>query len=120
MIIVQRQPDLLQVVGALGTSSRLARRLHRGQQERDQHRDDGNDNEQFNQREPSSGTVFHGISPGENNEKERYHTTSDDGVSRGQPRLIRIRRLVGFVRLIKGDDSNGRSRKSGDSDRFLF
>jgi hypothetical protein len=38
---VQRDAELLEVVGALGAAGGLARRLHRGQQQGDQHPDDG-------------------------------------------------------------------------------
>ena len=50
-VVVHGQPDLLHVVGALGPPGRLASRLDRRQQERDQYRDDGDDNQQFDQGE---------------------------------------------------------------------
>jgi hypothetical protein len=51
---VNRKTELLQVVRALGSASGLASRLHRGQQERDQDRNDGDDNEQFDKGETST------------------------------------------------------------------
>src|SRR5438093_1107126 len=51
MIIVQRQAELLEVVGALAAAGRLASRLHRRQQERDQHANNCNHHEQLDQRE---------------------------------------------------------------------
>jgi hypothetical protein len=43
----------------LGATSRLARRLHSGQEQRDQHRDDGDDHEQLNERETTPQTGIH-------------------------------------------------------------
>jgi hypothetical protein len=40
MVVVEGQSNLLEVVGALHPPRRLARRLHRGQEQRDQDRDD--------------------------------------------------------------------------------
>jgi hypothetical protein len=42
---MQRQADLLHVIGALHPSRGLARRLHRRQQQRDQNADDRNDDQ---------------------------------------------------------------------------
>ena len=47
---LQREADLFQIVGALRTSSRLARRLHRRQEQGNQHPDDGDDDQQFDLR----------------------------------------------------------------------
>jgi hypothetical protein len=46
-----RQPDLLEVVAALHPPPRLAGRLHGGQEEADEHRDDRDHDEQFDERE---------------------------------------------------------------------
>ena len=51
VIVVHRQADLLQVVGALHPAGRLARRLHGRQQQGDQHADDRDHDEQFDQGE---------------------------------------------------------------------
>jgi hypothetical protein len=51
--IVAGQADLTQIVEALCTTGRLARRLHRRQQQPDQHADDGDHNQQFNESERS-------------------------------------------------------------------
>jgi hypothetical protein len=51
MIVVQCQPNLLEVVDALGPPGRLARRLDCGQEQGDQHGDDRDHDEQLNQRE---------------------------------------------------------------------
>jgi hypothetical protein len=45
------QANLLEVVTALGDCGRLADLLHRGQQETDEDGNDGNDHQQFDQRE---------------------------------------------------------------------
>jgi hypothetical protein len=55
VVVVSRQPDLLQVVRALDASGGLAHLLHGGQQEADQHRDDGDDDEQFDECEALLG-----------------------------------------------------------------
>ncbi len=49
--VQRRQADLLEVVDALGAPGRLAGRLHRRQQERDQHGDDRDHHQQLDQRE---------------------------------------------------------------------
>ena len=58
-VVVGGQPDLLEVVGALDTAGGLARRLHRGQEQRNQHGDDGDDYEQLDQRETTPQTEIH-------------------------------------------------------------
>ncbi len=60
-VIVQGQTDLLQVVRALNAPGRLARRLHGREQERDQHRDDGDDHQQLDQSEAFLGTAKHAL-----------------------------------------------------------
>ena len=57
VIIVQRQPDLLQVVGALHPPRGVARRLHRGQEQRDQDPDDRHDRQQLDQGEAARGSA---------------------------------------------------------------
>jgi len=54
MVIVQRQPDLLQVVLALCASSGFASLLNRWQQQGYQNGDDRNHHQQFNQRKSPS------------------------------------------------------------------
>src|SRR5205085_12350398 len=58
---VQRQADLLQIVLAAGALRRLADLLHGRQQQSDQHRNDGDDDEQLDQRERAAvgGTSKH-------------------------------------------------------------
>ena len=51
LVVEQREADLLQVVDALGSASRLASRLHRGQEQGDQDRDDGDHDQQLDERE---------------------------------------------------------------------
>ena len=58
LVVVHRQADLLEVIGALNAAARLARRLHGRQEQGDQDRDDGDDHQQLDQCE--SGTIFHG------------------------------------------------------------
>src|SRR4029453_4930135 len=53
VVIVEGQPDLLQIVLALGAAGRLPRLLHGRQQERDEHADDGDHDQKLNQCEPS-------------------------------------------------------------------
>jgi hypothetical protein len=53
MVIVQRQPDLLQVVAALRAPRRFPRLLHRRQQQGDEDGDDRDHHQQFDQRESS-------------------------------------------------------------------
>ena len=53
LVVGEGQAELLQVVGALNPAGGLARRLHGGQQQRDQHGDDGDDHQQLDQRETS-------------------------------------------------------------------
>ena len=48
---VQGQADLLEVALAAGAVGRLAHLLHRGQEQSDQHGDDGNHHQQLDQRE---------------------------------------------------------------------
>ena len=54
VVAVHGQGQLLQVVRALGAVGRFANLLHGGQQQPDQHRDDGNHHEQLDQREGRS------------------------------------------------------------------
>ena len=58
LVIVDRDADLLEVVDALRAAGGLSRRLHRGEQERDQDRDDGDDHQQFDEGECASSHVF--------------------------------------------------------------
>ena len=51
---MQSQADLLQVVDALGAAGGLAGRLHGGQQQGDQDRDDGDDHQQLDQGEATA------------------------------------------------------------------
>src|SRR5947208_2359351 len=53
VIIVDGQTNLFQVVGALDPIRALAHFLNRGKQQSEQHRDDGDDHEQFDQRKGS-------------------------------------------------------------------
>ena len=48
VVVVQRQTILLEMVLALRSPCRFTSLLNRRQQERDQHRDDGDDDQQFN------------------------------------------------------------------------
>ena len=54
VVVVQSQADLLEVVDALGASGRLACRLNGRQEQGDENGDDGDDYEEFNQRESST------------------------------------------------------------------
>ncbi len=50
------QHDLLEIVGALGTAGSLSGRLHGWQQQRNQHGDDGDDDQEFDQSETATQT----------------------------------------------------------------
>ncbi len=50
VIIVHRQANLLEVVGALHAPRGFAGRLHSRQQERDEYADDGDHDQKFNER----------------------------------------------------------------------
>ena len=67
MVVVQRQSDLLQVVGTLGPSRCLPGPLDGRQQKRDQQGDDRDDDQQLDQGEAAgmmaSKNFAHGISP---------------------------------------------------------
>ena len=56
MIVHDREAELLEVVDALAPPGRLARRLHGGEEQGDQDRDDGDDHEQFDQGESATTT----------------------------------------------------------------
>ncbi len=49
VVIVERDADLFEIVGALNSPRCFPRDLHRGQEQRDQNRDDRDDDEQFDQ-----------------------------------------------------------------------
>ena len=51
MIAVTGQAKLLEVVGALHAVGGLTHLLHRGQEQADQHRDDGNHHQELNEGE---------------------------------------------------------------------
>ncbi len=51
LIAMERQTDLLQIILALQPRRRLAHLLDGGHEQRDQNRDDGDDDEQFDERE---------------------------------------------------------------------
>jgi hypothetical protein len=57
MVVVGRQADLMQVVTALAAPGRFAGCLHGGKQKGNQDSDDGDDNQQFNQRETGATAV---------------------------------------------------------------
>jgi hypothetical protein len=50
-VIEQREAELFEIILAARTAGALARRLHRGEEQRDQHADDRNDDQEFDQRE---------------------------------------------------------------------
>jgi hypothetical protein len=54
VVHVQSQPDLLHVVAARRTAGRLPSHLDGGQEQRDQNPDNGDDDQQFDQREPGT------------------------------------------------------------------
>jgi hypothetical protein len=62
VVVVVRQPELLQIVDALGPPRCLPRCLDRRQQERDQYGDDRDHDEKLNQGEPLA-TRSHGLLP---------------------------------------------------------
>ena len=68
VVAVHAQADLLEVVLALGTGGGRTDLLHRGQQQSDQDRDDGNDHQQLDQGKPRTAATQPGMS--------RSHRTS--------------------------------------------
>jgi hypothetical protein len=73
MIVVRRDAQLLDVVGALRPASGFARRLHRWQQQCDQDTDDGDHDQQLNEREGHSPRLLacvHDMPPMEKDEKK--------------------------------------------------
>jgi hypothetical protein len=69
---VDGQADLLEVVLALDPGSRLAHLLHRGHEETDQDRDDGDHHQQLNEGESPTGVIaqpIHGNLQGGNEGK---------------------------------------------------
>jgi hypothetical protein len=53
-MILEGEPELPEVVRATRSPGRLPARLHRWQQEPDEHRDDGDHSEQFDEREAAA------------------------------------------------------------------
>jgi hypothetical protein len=60
VVIVHRDAELLEVALARRASSRFASLLNGGQQQCNQHSDDGNDDQQFYQRESPVSSFRHG------------------------------------------------------------
>jgi hypothetical protein len=54
MVHLQSQTDLLQIILALRSATRLARRLHGGQQQGDQHADDGDHHQKLDKRKTAT------------------------------------------------------------------
>ncbi len=59
VIVVQGQPDLLQIVATLRAPGRLAGHLHRRKQQRDQDGNDGDNDQQLDQRKTTT-SLNHG------------------------------------------------------------
>jgi hypothetical protein len=57
VIVLEVDPELLEVVVARGLSRRLTGRLHRRQEQADERADDRDDSEQLDQREPGRGSL---------------------------------------------------------------
>src|SRR5262249_32890401 len=64
VVVVDGQADLLEVVGALQACGGLADLLHRGEQQADEDRDDGDDHQQLGQGEARAGPRGDGESHG--------------------------------------------------------
>jgi hypothetical protein len=82
VIVVDRQPDLLEVVAAAHPPRGFASSLDGGQQQPDQHTDDRNHDQQFDQRKTGSARrriMTHGITRAvaTRNEKTRHKKGSD-------------------------------------------
>jgi hypothetical protein len=60
MVLMKRQSQLLEVVDALHPPGCLARGLDGGQEQGDQHGDDGDDHEQLDERETAVLPLSHG------------------------------------------------------------
>src|SRR3954451_20598227 len=61
LVVVDGEPDLLQVVHALRPPRRLASRLHGGEEQRDQAADDREDYKQLDERERPTPVSSHGL-----------------------------------------------------------
>src|SRR5439155_13899995 len=72
-VVVQRQPDLLEVVLALRPGRRLAHLMNRRQQEADEDGDDGDHHQQFDQRErgPGETRTFQSTPPSGDTKNEK-------------------------------------------------
>ncbi len=60
VVVVKRDADLFEVVPALSTSSSFASRLNGWQQQRDQNRNDGDHDEQFDERK-ADASLLHAV-----------------------------------------------------------
>jgi hypothetical protein len=58
MVIVQGNPNLLEVVAACASPGSFAGGLHGRQQQADKHADDGDDNQKFDKRKPTASKVM--------------------------------------------------------------
>ncbi len=72
-VIQHADGDLPEIVFALGESGRFARGLNRGEQQGDQHADDGDHHQQLNQRE-AAGVRYVGDSPAHERHRSRRCT----------------------------------------------
>ena len=67
-IVVNGKPQLLQIVRTLSPPGRLTSRLHGGQKQRNEHGDNGDDDQQFDQSE--TAPTLHEAPPGEKTERD--------------------------------------------------
>jgi hypothetical protein len=59
VVVVESDPNLLQIIFALRSAGRFTRLLHSRKQESDQHTDDGDDHQQLDERKAPSPTTTH-------------------------------------------------------------
>src|SRR5579883_344048 len=133
MIVVQPQPDLLEVVDALGAPRRLAGRLDRGQEQGNQDGDDRNDDQEFDQRE-TAAVALDG-DPGHTNllrphdderrgrafDRSPYSYREDMRLARRQEKFLKTEKKAGRPdrrREGQGNDAGwSRPRSSGEVGR---
>jgi hypothetical protein len=82
MVIVQRQPKLLEFVRATRPPGRLPGGLHGRQQQRDQNANDRNDHEQLYQGKAAPATATHATSP--QNREQKSGTRQPSAIAEEQ------------------------------------
>src|SRR3954471_12691460 len=93
---MQCDSNLLQVVNAMGATRRFSHALHRGQQQRDQHADDGDHDQKLHQSEPIRGGFSSGCTAELNS---AFHDWGPLQLVCSRPQLTGSIRLVQYLFL---------------------